>query len=227
MYPPAMDLRVISLFEHLSDPELARVESLCSIRSFAKHEEIYGERETTTDIFFILAGAVRVTSFTESGREVIFSQVAAGGIFGEFSAIDRLPRSATIVALTDCKLARMSASAFFDLLRENNSVCVNVVELLVGKIRAMSERVFEVSALAVRERLRRELLRLATTSGKQDGQSITISPAPTHYEIAARIGSHREAVTREFNRFELEGVLEISRRSIRILDMKRLKAFEP
>jgi CRP-like cAMP-binding protein len=221
-----MDLRVISLFEDLSDPELERVERLCSIRSFDKQEEIYAERETTTDIFFILAGTVRVTSFTQSGREVIFSEVSAGGVFGEFSAIDGLPRSATIVALTDCTLARMPAAAFFSLLRENNSVCVNLVELLVGKIRTMSERVFEVSALAVRERLRRELLRLAMTNGKREGQDITISPAPTHYEIAARIGSNREAVTREFSRLELEKVLEIGRRSIRIVDMRRLKAAE-
>ena len=66
----------------------------------------------------------------------------AGGIFGEFSAIDKLPRSATIVAVSDCKLARMPAAAFFNLLRENNGVCVHLVELLVGKIRDMSERVF-------------------------------------------------------------------------------------
>jgi CRP/FNR family cyclic AMP-dependent transcriptional regulator len=218
-----MDLRVISLFEDLSDAELADVDAMCSIRSFARQEEIYGERETTTDIFFILAGAVRVTSFTDSGREVIFSEVPAGGIFGEFSAIDQLPRSATIVALTDCTLARMQSSAFFALLRKNNSVCVHLVELLVSKIRKMSERVFEVSALSVRERLRRELVRLATTSGKPEGQGIAISPAPTHYEIAARIGSHREAVTREFNRLELEQLLEIGRRSIRIVDLQRLK----
>jgi CRP-like cAMP-binding protein len=222
-----MDLRVISLFEDLPNAELARVEALCSIRSFTRHEEIYGERETTTDIFFILAGAVRVNSFTEAGREVIFSDVPAGGIFGEFSAIDRLPRSATIVALTDCKLARMPAPAFFHLLQQNNSVCVHLVELLVGKIRTMSERVFEVSALAVRERLRRELVRLATTSGKQEGHSVIISPAPTHYEIAARIGSHREAVTREFNRLELEKILEIGRRSIRIVDLRLLKVADP
>ena len=164
-----MDLRVISLFEDLTASELARVERLCSIRSFAKQEEIYGERETTTDIFFILAGAVRVTSFAESGREVIFSEVPAGGIFGEFSAIDKLPRSATIVAVSDCKLARMPAAAFFNLLRENNGVCVHLVELLVGKIRDMSERVFELSALAVHERLRRELVRLADESRQKGG----------------------------------------------------------
>ena len=221
-----MNLRVISLFEDLPDASLARVESLCTVRSYKKGEEIVGDHEKTTDVFFILAGTVRVTSFTEAGREVIFSDVSGGGIFGEFSAIDRLPRSASGVALTDCTLARMPASAFFGLLRQENGVAVHLVELLVRKIRQMSERVFEISALAVRERLRRELVRLATMSGKQEGRSITIIPAPTHYEIAARIGSHREAVTREINRLEFEKVLEIGRRSIRITDMERLKAAE-
>jgi CRP-like cAMP-binding protein len=222
----AMNLRVISLFEDLSDRALARVESLCSMRSYKKGEEIVGDHENTTDVFFILTGTVRVTSFTEAGREVIFNDVSGGGIFGEFSAIDRLPRSASGVALTDCSLARMPASHFFGLLREENGVAVHLVELLVRKIRSMSERVFEVSALAVRERLRRELVRLATMSGKKEGNIIIIVPAPTHYEIAARIGSHREAVTREINRLELEKVLEIGRRSIRITDLERLKAAE-
>lgn len=221
-----MDLRIISLFEDLTDAELAHIESLCSLRSFAKGEEIAGEHEDSTDIFFILSGAVRVTSYTEAGREVIFSDVAAGGIFGEFSAIDRLPRSASGVALSDCTLARMSASAFFNLLRENNNISVNLVELLVSKIRSLSARVFEVSALAVRERVRRELLRLAETSGKHEGHGVTISPAPTHYEIAARIGSHREAVTREVNRLEHEQVLEVGRRSIRITDLRRFKGLD-
>jgi CRP-like cAMP-binding protein len=221
-----MNLRVISLFEDLSDRSLARVESLCSMRSFAKGEEVVGDHENTTDVFFILSGTVRVTSFTEAGREVIFNDVSDGGIFGEFSAIDRLPRSASGVALTDCTLARMPASAFVGLLQEENKVAVHLVELLVKKIRSMSERVFEVSALAVRERLRRELVRLAMMIGKKEGGVITIVPAPTHYEIAARIGSHREAVTREINRLELEKVLEIGRRSIRITDLERLKATE-
>ena len=218
----AMNLRVISLFEDLPDRSLARVESLCSMRSYKKGEEVVGDHENTTDVFFILSGTVRVTSFTEAGREVIFNDVSEGGIFGEFSAIDRLPRSASGVAQTDCSLARMPAAAFFGLLREENAVAVHLVELLVRKVRSMSERVFEVSALAVRERVRRELLRMAA-DGTKEGHGAVIHPAPTHYEFAARIGSHREAVTRELNRLEAARVVEVSRREIRILDLRRLQ----
>jgi CRP-like cAMP-binding protein len=218
----ASQLRVISLFEELQPAELLHVASLCTMQASEKHTQIMGEQDQTTDVFFILAGTVRISSYTEAGREVIFTEMSAGDIFGEFSAVDRLPRSASIVALTDCVLARMPSAKFFEVLRSHADISVRLIELLVSKIRKMSERVFEVSALGVRERVRRELLRLAS-EGESFRNGVVIQPAPTHYEIAARIGSHREAVTREFNRLEAEKFLEVSRRQINILDLARLE----
>jgi CRP/FNR family cyclic AMP-dependent transcriptional regulator len=221
----APKLRVISLFADLEAGELLRIAGLCAIGSYEKHSQIMGEQDQTTDVFFILAGSVRISSYTEGGREVIFTEMAAGDIFGEFSAVDRLPRSATIIALSDCVLARMSSARFLETLHHHGDIAVRLIELLVSKTRKMSERVFEVSALAVRERVRRELLRLAA-DGTVFRNGVVIRPAPTHYEIAAHIGSHREAVTREFNRLEAEGVIEVRRRQIRIVDIERLKQAE-
>lgn len=218
-------LRVISLFEDLSAADLAKIASLCTVRAYEKQAHIMGEQDQTTDVFFILSGSVRISSFTEAGREVIFTEMSAGDIFGEFSAVDQLPRSATVLALTDCVLARMPAAKFFETLKQNAEISTRLVELLVAKMRKMSERVFEVSALAVRERVRRELLRLAE-DGTAFRNGVVIRPAPTHYEIAARIGSHREAVTREFNRLEAENIVEVRRRQIRIIDIERLKQAE-
>ena len=181
-----------------------------------------GDHDRTNDIFFILNGSVRANSMSPGGREVIYSEYSAGGIVGEFSAIDGLPRSTAVFAVTDCVVARMPSKAFLELLRSNGKVATRLIELLVAKVRTMTERVFEVSALSVRERLRRELLRLAV-DGERTGKKIVIKPAPTHYEIAAHIGSHREAVTREFNRLEAEKLLEVSRRQISILDIERLE----
>ena len=127
-----------------------------------------------------------------------------------------------MVATSDCLLARMPGDRFVALLKTNSTVSTRMIQLLVGKIRRMSERVFEVSALAVRERVRRELLRMAE-AGTREGRGAVIRPAPTHYEFAARIGSHREAVTRELNRLEAARVVEVSRREIRILDLRRLQ----
>ena len=215
-------LRVISLFEDLNDAELARIGELCVIRTYEKGAQIIGQDDQTTDVFFVLSGTVRFTSYAPTGREVIYNEISTGGIFGEFSAVDGRPRSATNIAVTGCVLARMTAGKFRELLVGNGAIATRLVELLVAKIRQMTERVFEVSALAVRERVRRELLRLAE-GGKTFDDGIVIQPAPTHYEIAARIGSHREAVTREFSRLEAEHIVEVRRREIRIVDIGQLR----
>ena len=218
----AQRLRVIALFEDLGDAEHGRIAQACVARAYERHALIATEHEHATDVFFILDGSVRVNSMSPEGREVIYSDVGQGAIVGEFAAIDHQPRSATMVASSDCLLARMSAEKFDELLRSNSTVAIRLIHLLVGKVRSTTERVFEVSALAVRERVRRELLRLAV-AGTPSGKGVVIHPAPTHYDLAARIGSHREAVTRELNRLAGENVVEIGRREIRILDLGLLQ----
>jgi len=215
-------LRLISLFEDLGEAELQRIARSCVTRSYERTTQVYGEHDEATDVFFILEGTVRINSTSAEGREIIFNDLGVGHMFGEFAAIDGQPRSATVVALSDCVLASMPAARFFELLKENGTVSTRLIQLLVAKIRAASERVFEVSALAVRERVRRELLRMAA-EGTKTGRSVVISPAPTHYDLAARIGSHREAVTRELNRLAEEKVVEIGRRQIKIVDIRLLQ----
>src|SRR5690349_13036806 len=107
----ASRLRIITLFEDLDDAALERVSEACTTRPYERHSQILSEQDLTDDVFFILEGTVRITSLTPAGREIIFTDVSAGNMFGEFAAIDGLPRSATVTALTDCVLARMSATS--------------------------------------------------------------------------------------------------------------------
>jgi CRP-like cAMP-binding protein len=213
------------LFADLPAAVLASIASRCSIRSYQAEQQILSEDEVTSDVFFVLSGSVRINAYVSSGREVIFHDIAAGGIFGEFSAIDGKPRSAAASALSECRLARMTSQAFQEVLRTNSTVSMRMMEMLVEKVRQRSERIVEASALTVRDRLRRELLRLAQ-HGKFVANGILIQPAPTHYEMAARIGSHREAVTREFKRLETEKLIEARRGLIKIIDIARLEALD-
>src|SRR5690348_12285844 len=117
-------LRAVSLFADLSEAKLAAIAGMCTIRTFEKQAQILGEQEKTADVFFILSGTVRSTSYTEAGREVIFNETPAGGIVGEFSAIDGLPRSSTVVALTECRVARMTSDKFLAMLEANGAIAV-------------------------------------------------------------------------------------------------------
>jgi len=88
---------------------------------------------------------------------------------------------------------------------------------LTAQVRDLTERVFELNALRVSSRLHCELLRLCHGVGGE-AKCVTIEPAPTHSDLAARIGTHREAVTREMGDLADKGILAQERRRITILD---------
>src|SRR3546814_11547621 len=76
----------------------------------------------------------------------------------------------------------------------------------MARIRLLTERIFELNTLAVRDRLHCELLRLCLAAGISDNRAV-IEDAPTHSQIAARIGTHREAVTRELQQLTRKAIV--------------------
>ena len=173
-----------------------------------------------TDLFFVLQGHVRV-SIAAAGREVILRDIHDGEFFGELAAIDQRPRSAGILAITDTLVARMPAGVFRQVVHEHPDVCDQLLHTLVGQIRTQANRVNEQSNLGVRQRLYAELLRLARKP--LGGGPPVVSPPPTHAELAARVSSHREAITRELNALARNGLIERRRGAIALLDAIRLR----
>lgn len=88
-------------------------------------------------------------------------------------------------------------------------------------MRRLTTRVNEFTNLDVRGRIHAELLRLARSDAGGENRGV-ISPVPTHAEIAARVSTHREAVTRELNRMERAGLLERRRGAFVLLDLAEL-----
>jgi CRP-like cAMP-binding protein len=96
-----------------------------------------------------------------------------------------------------------------------------LLEHLVRELRELTTRVFEFSTLAVRYRIQAEVLRLASLAPRE-GKSALIAPAPTHAEIASRVSTHREAVTRELNRLSRIGIIERQKGTLIVWDFDRL-----
>ena len=98
-----------------------------------------------------------------------------------------------------------------------------LLEHLSTQLRRMTDRVFEFSTLVVRKRLILELLRWARETGPADGQ-VCITPAPTHFELAARISTHREAVSREMSALAKKGLIEKRVSRLVLRDVAALEA---
>ena len=142
-------------------------------------------------------------------------------MFGELAAIDGHTRSATVIAKKDSVLASLPTQSFLDLTYSNKEVYLAVLKRLTSQVRHLIDRVYSLSTLKVSDRIRTELLRLAKTHPAAPNRGV-ISPIPTHAELASRISTHREAVTRELNELARQKVIARTGRDLHILDMIRL-----
>ena len=200
---------------------MAQILAACRSRRYARGEHIVHHQDDSSDIFFVLDGRVRVVIYAPNGRDVSFRDLGPGDVFGELAAIDQQPRSASVMALGACELATFGRDTFMALVDSQPEVARSLLTHFVGLIRRYSQRVYELSALGVEERIRAELLRQACEHLTQ-GDRATIHPAPTLADLAARIGTTREAVSREISRLAREGLVTREGKSLTVHSITRL-----
>lgn len=215
-------LHDVKLFQSLSADSIARIEQMSGWRTYKANQPIISFQDTSTNVLILIDGHARIVIYSPDGKVVSFRDIGPGEMFGEFAAIDQGPRSASIEALETCTIASIPGETFRNFLLEEPAVMMELLRHLVAEVRRLTNRIYEFSAFAVRNRIQAELLRLAKETS-QDEESILIRPAPTHSDIASRISTHREAVSREISRLSKMGLIEKVGRDIRITDVSQLE----
>ncbi len=183
---------------------------------------ILDQSATDRDVYFIMSGVLRAV-YNIARQDLIFNDMHAGSIFGEMAAIEGAPRAASVIAVVDSLVAKMPAQVFVETMFNHRPLCEAVIKTLSQRLRAMSGRVSELGALNVRSRVHAELLRLARPDRDDPKRAIIVTP-PNQSELAARINTRRETVSREINAMERNGLIERRRGAIVITDVLRLSA---
>ena len=109
-------LKSIAIFRGLSEEALDKIAGQCDWRRFMAGQEIISHHDGSLDVYFLVEGTARIIIYSFSGKPVIFRDARPGEVFGEFAAIDQLPRSATVEATTDCLTAAIKPQPFMDAL---------------------------------------------------------------------------------------------------------------
>ena len=174
------------------------------------------------DVYFIMSGHLRAV-LNQARQDVIFTEMLAGSIFGELSAFDGAPRAVSVFAVTDSSVAKMPPAVFVETVFSHRPLGEAVIQTLIERLRATSRRVGELGSLNVRTRVQAELLRLARPDRNDPRRAIILTP-PNQSELAARINTRRETVSREINAMERGGLIERRRGAIVITDALRLSA---
>src|SRR3954468_5406116 len=114
--PSTLGLRAIELLEGLAPEKLDALARQCVWRNYEAGKRIISRNADDRDVYLLVSGRVRITTYSQGGRQVTFRDIAAGDIFGEVAALDKKPRSADVISLDSTLLASMSPPLFRRLL---------------------------------------------------------------------------------------------------------------
>jgi len=215
-------LENVPLFAGLTDSEREKYAKLVGWRIYSPDEQIIDRQDESCEVFFVVSGRVRIVNYSLSGREISFDDLSEGTFFGELAAIDNLPRSASVVALSECLIASMAPNAFIELVSGDPERALAIMRRLAHVIRTATDRIMDLSTLGANNRVHAELLRLARV-GASDGGSAEISPVPIHSDIASRVSTTRETVARVISDLTRKGVLARRGDALQVKDIDVLE----
>jgi len=218
-------LRTVPIFSELSEADCEALAQLSSRRRYPKDTVVFFENDEGDSLFMIVSGRIKVTILGDDGREVILTVLGPGEFFGEMALLDDEPRSATAIAIEECELLSLQRSDFEGVLAAKPSISMALIGVLTTRLRKANHQISTLALLDVYGRVARVLLDMARDEGRRlkDGQ-IAFRRA-THQEIANRIGTTRETVTRMMKDLERQSLLRIDGREI-VLGPDFEKAFD-
>jgi adenylate cyclase len=217
-----LGLQKVELFKGLDSYSLREIAAQCKWTRCKRNQYVIRRDGTDRDVYFVIAGMVRVAAAAGRGRRIILRDIPAGEVFGEHSAIDGRARFADVLALRESLVASMSPEVFRAILAHHASVRERLLRRLSGSVRELADRLLDLGAQPVQRRIWAELLRLARLAGIETNAA-RVEAAPTHKDIASRVGTSREQVTRELSRLAREGLLQRAGRTLVLRDVSALE----
>ena len=225
-FDSSSSLKKIDLFECLDNEACDQVSKLIKWKQYKKGTEVIPYQGKSDDVYFITSGRVRVTIFSFSGKEISYQELGPGKMFGELSAIDQLPRTANVITLESSRIGVITKNDYWRIVDQYPGVAAAAMKRLAGLVRFLIDRVYQYGALDVKDRIRMEILRLARESMSSE-DTAAIHNFPTHKEIANRVNTHREAVTRELNELSRMGLIEQDQRVLAVTTVSGLTELLP
>ena len=222
--PSAPTKRIVSgILPNLPIQFSGRLLANAKPHSLAERGVLFQAGDVADGCYRLDHGLLKVSIASPQGDERILTILGPGSIVGELAIIDGGLRSATVVAIRDCKLSFISREAFVSCLREYPEIYSDLVSTLVSRLREADDAMAAASFLTVKARVARALLELAEHLGREsDSGQIVILHKIRQSDIAAMAGVARENVSRTLTELKRRGLISQSSSYYCINDKRKL-----
>lgn len=212
----------ISAVPDLAGLDQADVSALARVahrQAFAAGDVVFREGEPCAGAHIVEAGWLKAVKFSEQGREQVVRVVGPGDLFNEIGVLASRTNIVTVVALESCVLWLIACEDVYRLLAERPALSQAVIRSLAKRILHLMDLVEDLSLRTIESRLARLLL-----ADAQAGVDVVHRQRwTTQAEMAARLGTVPDVLQRALRQLSAQGIIEVERHQIRILDRKKLE----
>ena len=211
-------LSEIALFAALSESELQALAQRTVERRFGADDVLFWEGQECAGIFLIIQGTVKIFRTSPGGREVVLSIESAPATVAELPLFDGGPYPASVRVVEPVVALFINKQDFQQFCRQYPDVALKVLAVVGRRLRQLVFLVESMTFGSVTQRLARMLL-----EASKDAGSATFDLPGTHQEVASRLGTVREVVSRNLGRFRAQGFITIQDRQVHILNRAGLQ----
>ncbi len=216
-------LTAVELFHGISESESQRVARLCAERRYRKGSTIFSKGDPADSLYIVKDGRVRILSLSDKGTETIVHILKQGAIFGEL-LLSEEKRAFTAVAGTEVLISVIPKGILVELLASIPTVSKNFIRLLSRRLAKVEKEFGDFGHTWSYHRLSKVLLDLCDEHGQESPQGTLIQLRLTHEDIANLIGTTRETVTTQMNRFRRMKLVSREGRNI-LVHRQRLEKY--
>jgi CRP-like cAMP-binding protein len=178
-----------------------------SVTSHHQRDQIiFSQGDPGDSVFYIVRGKVKVTFVSQEGKKATIGILGTGDFFGEECLTDRLRRTATVTAMTDCKLERLEKAVVIGMLVDEPRFSDLFTSYLLTRKIQMEQDLIDQLLNPTEKRLARRLLLIAA-HGKT-GASGSIQMKISQETLAEMIGTTQSRVSFFMNRFRSLGLID-------------------
>lgn len=216
---PPLDIHFILgnsfFFKGFEDEVLAQLAKGTRAVDFQRGEMLFFEGETCQGLFILQTGSIKLFKIAPNGREFILRVLDAGASFNEVPVFDGGLNPVNACALEASQVWIVDKQTILDVLAERPVLYQSIIARLAQNLRMFVQMLEDLAFCQVTQRLARLLLQEIDhpeqlRNIKQD-------------ELAARLGTVREVVSRSLRELERSGAIRMERRLIHIIDKERLR----
>ncbi|MCX6620990.1 MAG: Crp/Fnr family transcriptional regulator [Acidobacteria bacterium] len=207
------------LFQSLEPAEMQALAQVAAERRYEAGRVLFHEGDTCEGMHVVVAGRVKIFKISASGREMTIAVESAPSTVAELPLFDGGPYPASVSALDDVTSLFIDKRDFVRLCRQHPDVALKMLAVVGRRLRHLVAMIEGLTFGSLRQRLARLLLETAEAAATPEVFPLLM----THQELASRLGTVREVVSRNLGRFQVEGLLRIEGRQIRVLDREGLE----